>query len=105
MWSQMSSVYSLQSVFLPHLLGADVRVATGTVPVALHRFGVQRCDDPKVFAHALQQVARDPQMVAHVYSLTGTHLELPLNIRRSRGECQYKTNDRKTILHNVSGWR
>ena len=70
--------YSLQSPLFPHLLGADVRVAPGAVPVALHRFGVQRGDNPEVFAHAVQQIAWDPQMVAHRNAHTGAHLVLPL---------------------------
>jgi len=81
---QRGRVYSLQSSLLPHQLGADVGMTTGTVPVALHRFGVQWRDDAEVFAHAVQQEAWHPQLVAHLNALAGSHLVLPLRPRRSR---------------------
>ncbi len=74
------NVYSPQPFCFPHLLCADIRVATGTVPAARHWFGVQCCNNPKIFTHAMQQEACNPQMVAHLNSLTGTHLELPLRL-------------------------
>ena len=80
------SVNSLKSVFSPHLPGANVRVAAGPVPVALHRFGVQRCDNSEIFTHPVQQVTGNPQMVRHVDALAGAHLELPLQAKRRRSE-------------------
>ena len=71
-------MYSLQSSLLPHLLGADVGVAARAVPVARHGFGVQGGEQPEVLAHAVQDEARHPQVVPHVYALTRAHLELPL---------------------------
>lgn len=81
----MSSVDSLQSSVLPHLLGADVGVAAGAVPVALHGFGIQGGHHPKVLTHAVQQEAGHPQVVAHLDAFAGADLELPLKKQQQRG--------------------
>lgn len=73
--------YSLESVFFPHLQGADVCVAAGAVPVAFHWFGVQRCNNSEIFTHPVQQVTGNPEVVGHVDALTGAHLELPLQTK------------------------
>ena len=73
-----------QTALAPHLVGAEVGVAAGAVPVASDGLGVEGHDDAKVLADAVQDEARHPQVVAHVDALCGTHLELPL--RRNRGD-------------------
>lgn len=73
--------YSLESVFFPHLQGADICVAAGAVPVALHWFGVQWCNNSEIFTHPVQQVTGNPEVVGHVDALTGAHLELPLQTK------------------------
>lgn len=78
------SLYSLYSIFLPHLFCTDVGVTTSTVPVALHWFGVQCRNDPKIFTDTMQDEACNPKMVAHLNALAGTHLELPLILETAK---------------------
>lgn len=87
-----SGVYLLQSSFFPHLLGADICVATSPVPVALHGFGVQSCYNPEIFTDTVQKETWDPQMVPHLDALTGAHLVFPLKPEKkkdaeTRGKC------------------
>merc|ERR550519_2928774 len=62
----------------PHGLCGEVGVAAGTVPVASHWLGVERDHHAEVFSDTLEEVAADPEVVAHVDSLGGSHLVLPL---------------------------
>lgn len=62
----------------PHLLGAVVGVAAGPVPVARHRFGVQRGHHPEVLADAVQDEASHPEVIAHLDAFARTHLKFPL---------------------------
>ena len=66
------------AVLFAHLLGGEVAVGAGAVPVADHGLGVERDVDAKVFGDAVQDVARHPQIVAHLDALARAHLELPL---------------------------
>lgn len=110
----VSSVDLLKSSLLPHLHGADVGVAAGAVPAALHGFGIQRRHNAKVFTDAVQQEARDPQMVAHLDAFAGTDLELPLKehkqggVRAERkrgGGCSVTTmNERERSRQDVLRW-
>lgn len=81
--------YSLESIFFPHLQSADICVAAGTVPVALHWFGVQWCNNSKIFTHPVQQVTGNPEVVGHVDALTGAHLELPLQTKTESGHATW----------------
>lgn len=96
----MSSVDLPESSLVPHLLGADVGVAAGAVPVALHGFGVQCGHNPKVFTDAVQQKTGDPQMVAHLDAFARTDLELPLKKHehgRVREEWKPSMNNEREI--------
>lgn len=44
---------SLESSFLPHVLGAEVGVAPGSVPVSRDGLGVEGRDQAEVFAHSM----------------------------------------------------
>jgi hypothetical protein len=52
---------------------------SASVPVSRDGFRVKAGDHAKVFSNAMQQVTRHPQLVSHLYTLTWTHLELPLH--------------------------
>jgi hypothetical protein len=65
-------------VVLPHLIGREVRVRSGTVPVAAHGLGVQRRADAEVLADAVQEPAREPQLISDLRCVHRTDLELPL---------------------------
>ena len=47
-----------------------------------NRLRVDWDDDPEKFRHAAHNVARDPQVIAHVDALTRTHLIFPLHAKR-----------------------
>ena len=49
-----------------------------TVPVALDGLGREGGDDAEVLAQAVQQPARDHDLVAHLQGPHGADLELPL---------------------------
>lgn len=73
-----SLTHLLQTSFLTHLLGAEVGVAAGSVPVAWNRLGVKRGHNAKVFTNPVQEEAGNPQMVSHFNPLTRANLEFPL---------------------------
>ena len=54
-------------------------MSAGSVPVALHGFGVKGDNHAKLLSHTVQNVAGDPEMVSHIDAFTGAHLELPLD--------------------------
>jgi len=61
-----------------HLLGAEVGVQTGAIPVSLDGLGVDRHLDTKVFGDTGENKSRNPELIAHCDSNGGTHLVLPL---------------------------
>ena len=61
-----------------HLLGGEVAVCAGAVPVAHHGLGVHGDDHAELLGDAVQQEAAHPEVVAHRDALAGAHLELPL---------------------------
>mmetsp|Transcript_15425 Transcript_15425/g.46307 ORF Transcript_15425/g.46307 Transcript_15425/m.46307 type:complete len:503 (-) Transcript_15425:790-2298(-) len=61
-----------------HRRRRHVGVAAGAVPIALDWLGVDRADDAKILTHALQDVARDPELVAGVDARAWPNLVLPL---------------------------
>lgn len=63
---------------LAHLLGGEVGVASGTVPVTGERFRVEGDLDAPFFGHTDEEEASHPEVIAHVDALAGTDLELPL---------------------------
>ena len=50
----------------------------GAVPVALHRLRVERRGHAELLGDAVEQPARDPQLVRHVERAERADLELPL---------------------------
>lgn len=56
----------------------EVGVAAGAVPVTGDGLGVERDDDAELLAHALQDVAGHPHLVARGDALRGADLVLPL---------------------------
>jgi hypothetical protein len=63
---------------LTHRLRAVVGVATGTVPFALERLGVERNLDAPLLSNAGEKVASHPEVVTHGNAFTGANLEFPL---------------------------
>merc|ERR1712156_769617 len=62
----------------PHGLCGEVGVSSSSVPVTSHRLWVKRHHDTEVLRHPLEEVSADPEVVAHVDSLCGANLVLPL---------------------------
>ena len=60
------------------LLGREVAVAAGAVPVAGDGLGVEGHLDIEHLADAVHDVARHPQVVSHVDAGAGANLVLPL---------------------------
>jgi hypothetical protein len=48
-----------------HLLGAEVGVQTGAIPVSLDGLGVDRHLDTKVFGDTGENKSRNPELIAH----------------------------------------
>ena len=65
-------------VRLAHRLRREVGVRARAVPVALDRLRVERRGDAEVLGDAVQQPARDPQLVGDVERAERADLELPL---------------------------
>lgn len=68
----------LEPAFFPHLLGAEVGVTPGAIPVPRDGFGVERGDHAKVFTHSVQDETSHPQVISHLDALAWPHLEFPL---------------------------
>lgn len=66
------------ATFDTHLLGRDVGVQAGAVPVAGDGLGVPRDLGAKVLRNTGEEEAGDPEVVTHVDALDGANLELPL---------------------------
>lgn len=74
-----SSLDMLHTTRNTHGLGADVSMATSTVPVtSLQGLGVERDLDTEFLSNSRQKVSSHPQLITHVDTLAGTDLELPL---------------------------
>src|SRR5437763_237586 len=69
----------LDAVVLAHRLRGEVRVRAGAVPVALDRLRVERGADAEVLADAVEEPARQPELVGDVGRADGADLELPLS--------------------------
>src|SRR5262249_51189196 len=65
-------------VALAHLLRGEVGVRARAVPVALDRLRVERRRHTEVFGDAVEQPARDPQLVGDVERAERANLEFPL---------------------------
>jgi len=63
---------------LPRLNGRNVGMTSSTVPITLERLGVKRNLDAEFLCNSLEKITCHPEMIAHLDSLTGTNLELPL---------------------------
>ena len=61
-----------------HLLGGEVGVHTGTVPVTLHGLGVDGDLDTKVLSNTGEEETGNPKLVTHCDTLARTDLVLPL---------------------------
>lgn len=84
-----SIVDVLHATGLTHLLCAVVGVASGTVPVALERLGVEGHLDAPLLSDADEQVTCHPEVVAHGDALARTNLELPLGGHDLRVDAGY----------------
>jgi hypothetical protein len=51
------------STILTHLLGRDVGVETGTVPVTRDRLGLEGDDDTEFFGDTVEEPSGDPELV------------------------------------------
>lgn len=69
---------ALQTILLPHGLGAKVGMAACTIPVSWNGLGVKGRYHPKVFTHTMQDKTGSPKMIAHSDPFTGSYLEFPL---------------------------
>jgi len=71
--------FDLRNSFrVAHFQCAVVGMASSAVPVSFHRFRVEGGHDAEIFAHAVQQEPRDPQVIAHLDSFARSNLVLPL---------------------------
>lgn len=68
----------LHATLIAHLLGGEVAVQTGTVPVTGHGLGRHRDTGAKDLSSAVEEETRDPELVTHGNALARTDLELPL---------------------------
>src|SRR5688572_10614122 len=68
----------LDAAILPHLLRGEVGVRARSVPITLDRLWIQRRAHPKVFTHAIEKPASQPQFVGNFQSSDRPNLELPL---------------------------
>lgn len=73
-----SSFDVLHTALLTHLLGGDVGVETGTVPVTWDWLGVEGDLDTEFFSDTVEEVTGTPEVVTHLDTLAGTDLEFPL---------------------------
>lgn len=73
------SLNVLHATLLAHLLGGEVGVQTGTVPVTGHGLGVHGDAGTKDLSHAVEQETGNPEFVTHRNTLARTDLELPLS--------------------------
>src|SRR2546430_1723635 len=55
----------VHAAVLTHRLGGEVGMRARAIPVALHRLRIQRGADAEVLGYAVQQPAREPQLVGH----------------------------------------
>ena len=60
-----SSLNVLHAALNAHILGGEVAVHAGTVPVAGDGLGVERDLSTEVFGNAGHQVASDPEIITH----------------------------------------
>src|SRR5205814_10173341 len=65
-------------VVLAHLVRGEVRVRARAVPVPADRLRIERRADAERLADAVQEPAREPQLVADLRRVQRTDLELPL---------------------------
>jgi hypothetical protein len=70
--------HSLQTILLPHSLGAEVGMAACTIPVPRNGFRIKGCYHSKVFTYTMQDEASHPEMISHADAFTGAYLEFPL---------------------------
>lgn len=68
----------LHATLLTHLLGREVGVETGTVPVTGHGLGVDRDLGAELLSDAVEEETGEPEVVTHLNTLAGADLELPL---------------------------
>lgn len=73
--------YSLQTILLPHGLGAEVGMAACTIPVPRNGFRIKGCYHSKVFTHTMQDETGHPEMISHADSFTRSNLKFPLETR------------------------
>ena len=84
-------------VAFPHLLGREVGVSAGAVPIALDRLGVEPCGDAPVLlardvdvpSDAVQEPSGDPDLVGDFGSAQWTDLVLPLCWHHFRVDAGY----------------
>lgn len=72
-----TSRYLHDTVLFSHLLGREVGVCSGTIPI-LHWFRIERDDDTVFLGKPMQDVASDPEVVGGTDAHRWAHLELPL---------------------------
>jgi len=68
----------LHTTLFSHLLGGDVCVETGTVPVTWDWFGMEGDLDTEFFGDTVEEIAGHPEMVTHLDTDAWTDLEFPL---------------------------
>lgn len=73
-----SSLDGLHATIGTGAIGRDVGVETGTVPVAGDGLGVEGDLDTKLFGDTVEEEAGHPKVVAHLDTLAGADLVLPL---------------------------
>ena len=60
----------LEAIVLAHILGGDVGVETGSVPITWNGLWVEGHDNAKFFGDTMEQETSQPEMVAH-YIIVG----------------------------------
>jgi hypothetical protein len=73
-----SGLDRLHTSFLTHLLCAVISVTTGTIPIALEGFRVERNFDAPLFGDTDEKVTSDPEVITHGDTLTRADLKFPL---------------------------
>lgn len=73
------SLDGLHTTLSTGLVGGDVGVKTGTVPVTGDGLGVERDLSTELFGDTVEEETRDPEVVTHLDTLARANLVLPLS--------------------------
>ena len=66
----------LETTFLTHILGRDVGMKTGTVPITWNWLGVEGDDNAEFFRNTVKQEAGHPEFVTNCKNVSSMHIAL-----------------------------